>query len=294
MMRHILVILGPTSSGKSELAVKLAKKFNGEVVSADSRQVYKGLDIGTGKITKREMRGVPHHLLDVTRPQEWFSVDQYRELTEKAIDKIIDKKKLPIICGGTGYYIQAIVDGFVPPSVAPNLKLRNKLKQKSVSQLFAILKKLDPKRAGTIERENPRRLIRAIEIAIALGKVPIVKSNSKYNAIQIGIRVPDGELNKRIKKRLSQRLKKGMINEARKLHRGGLSWKRMNELGMEYKYVAQYLQNRISKKEMIEKIYIENCRYAKRQMTWFKRDKRIKWLTSSSIEKLNKSAIIAN
>jgi tRNA dimethylallyltransferase len=279
---RILVIVGPTSSGKSDLAVKLAKQLNGEVVSADSRQVYRGLNLGTGKITKKEMGGVAHYLLDVADPKKQFSVAKYKVLAEKAIDKIIAKGKLPIICGGTGFYIQAVVDGIIPPPVPPNRKLRRRLVNKSASELFKMLKKLDPKRAATIDRKNPRRLIRAIEIAKSLGKVPPTKPVHKYQTIQIGIKIPDVELKKRIKKRLNDRLKKGMLTEAKRLHRKDLSWKRMEELGLDYKYMAQYLQNKIPKPEMIEKIATENWRYAKRQRRWFKRDRRIKWIEAGA------------
>jgi tRNA dimethylallyltransferase len=163
----ILVILGQTAVGKSNLAVRLAKKFNGEIISADSRQVYKGLDIGTGKITKKEMGDVPHFLLDVVSPKRKFSVSQYKKLADKAIKHILGKHKTPIIVGGTGFYIQAIVDNLVLPEVKPDLKLRKKLEKKSTEELVKILKKLDSERAREIDTKNPRRLIRAIEIARA-------------------------------------------------------------------------------------------------------------------------------
>ncbi len=274
----ILVIVGPTASGKSTLAVKLAKRLNGEIVSADSRQIYKGLDIGTGKITKKEMQGVPHYLLDVALPKKYFSVDEYKRLAEKAINVIIDKGKLPIVCGGTGFYIQAVVDNLVLPEVSANLKLRNKLKQNSVSQLYSILERLDPERAAVIDQQNPRRLIRAIEIATALGSVPKIKSEPKYSATLIGIKVKEEILKKKIRARLRLRLRRGMIAEAKRLHKNGLSWRRMDELGLEYRYLAKHLQGKLSKKEMIEKLETEIWHYAQRQMTWFKKDKRIRWM----------------
>ena len=164
--KKLVVIVGPNASGKSDLAVKLAKKFNGEVVSADSRQVYKGMDIGTGKITKEEMQGIPHYLLDVASPKRRFSVAQYQKKAIEAIKKIQKKGKLPILCGGTGFYVQAVVDGLVFPKVKPDWKLRKKLEQKSAKGLYEYLKKLDPERAKTIEKDNKRRLIRAIEIVL--------------------------------------------------------------------------------------------------------------------------------
>ena len=179
-MQKLIVILGPTASGKSDMAVKLAKRFNGEVVSADSRQVYKGLDIGTGKITKKEMQGVKHHLLDVANPKKQFTASDFVDLTSGLIRQIVNRRKVPIICGGTGFYIDALLGDKQIPEVPPNLKLRKELEKKSVEKLFEILKKLDPERAKNIDAKNPRRLIRAIEICKVLGRVPKLHTrNSK-------------------------------------------------------------------------------------------------------------------
>ena len=279
MSRKIIVILGPTASGKSELAVKIAKKFNGEIISADSRQVYKRLDIGTGKITKKKMRGVPHHCIDIVSPRKVFTVADFKKHAEKAIEKIFAKNKIPIIVGGTGLYIQAIVDNIALPEVKPNWKLRKELEKKTTEEMFAILKKLDPERAENIDPKNPRRLIRAIEIAKALGKVPNLEASlPSWGPLQIGIKLSDKKLKENINKRLIQRLKKGMVAEAKKLHAQGLSWNRMDELGLEYRYLAKFLKGEISKEEMTKKLKSEIWQYAKRQMTWFKRDKRIKWI----------------
>ena len=278
MKEKIIIILGPTATGKSDLAVHIAKKIKGEIISADSRQVYKGLDIGTGKITKKEMRGIPHHMLDVANPKRKFSVVEYVKIAEKAVAEIIANRKVPIIVGGTGFYIEALVDGVVLPEVPPDNELRKKLAKKSNKELFNILKKLDSVRAESIDPSNTRRIIRAIEIAKTLGKVPKAKFISKYNPIFIGLNLPPEILKNKIKDRLDKRIKKGMIKEAEKLHENGLSWKRMNELGLEYRYLASYLQNKITKEEMVTKLNTEIWHYARRQMTWFKRDRRIKWL----------------
>ena len=281
---RIIVILGPTASGKSDLAVALAKKFNGEIISADSRQVYKGLDIGTGKITKKEMQGVKHHLLDVANPRKQFTVSDFVNVTNETIVQIITKNKLPIICGGTGFYIDALLGDKQVPEVPPNLKLRKGLEKKSVDKLFEILQKLDPERSKNIDAKNPRRLVRAIEICKALGKVPKIVVSSKqlvvrkFEILKIGIKVEEKELKKRINKRLEKRLKQGMVREAQNLHKKGLSFKRMRELGLEYGRLADFLEKKISKEEMIEKLQIEIYQYAKRQMTWFKKDKSIVWL----------------
>ena len=170
----IIVILGPTASGKTALSITLAKRFNGEIISTDSRQVYKGLNIGSGKITKKEMKGIPHHLLDVANPKRKFTVAQFQTLALKKIQEIQNKGKIPFLVGGTGFYIQSVVDGIAIPEVKPNWKLRKKLDKKSVKELFLMLKKLDPRRAKNIDPKNPHRIIRAIEIVLSTNK-PVPK-----------------------------------------------------------------------------------------------------------------------
>lgn len=275
----IIVIVGQTSSGKSDMAIRLAKKFNGEVISADSRQIYKGLDIGTGKVTKKEMRGVPHHLLSVANPKKVFTVSDYKKLGDEAIESILKKGKTPIIAGGTGFYIQALVDGIVLPEVPPNKELRQKLERKNEDQLFKMLEKLSPARAREIDNKNKRRLIRAIEIVKFLGSVPkIKKTKLKYDFIKIGIEIDQDKLKKKIRDRLDARFKQGMVREVKKLRESGLSWKRLNDLGLEYRFVANLLQGKITKKELRYKLFTEIWQYAKRQKTWFKRDRDIVWV----------------
>ncbi len=284
----ILVVVGPTATGKSNLAVLLAQKFNGEVISADSRQVYKGMDIGTGKVINKEMGGITHHLLDVVSPKRVFTITQYKELAEKAIEKIISKKKVPILCGGTGFYIQSIADDLMIPEVGPNLKLRKELSKKSVDELFTELKKLDPRRAKNIDKKNPVRLIRAIEIARAIGSVPKLKiiKNKKYDFLQIGLTLSNEGLSDKIHMRLLKRIKKGMIAEVKKLHSSGVSWQRLYDMGLEYRFVTEYLQDKMTKDAMIQKLEVAIRQYAKRQYTWFKRDKRIKWFDPKETEKI--------
>ena len=290
-MKKLIVILGPTASGKTDLSIKLAKKFNGEIISADSRQVYKRMDIGTNKITKKEMQGVPHYLLDVASPKRRFTVVQYQKLALKAIERIYKKNKIPFLVGGTGFYIQAIVDGIVIPRVKPDWKLRKKLEKKNTKELFLMLKKLDSKRAKNIDKNNPRRLIRALEIVKELGTVPPLSlSGPRFELLMIGVKKEN--LEERIKKRLLKRLKIGMVAEVNNLRKSCLSWKRLEEFGLEYRYIAQYLQKKINYEEMIEKIQKESEHFAKRQMTWFKREKRIKWVkTSQEAEKLVKKEL---
>lgn len=291
----IIVILGQTSTGKSDFAVEIAKQIGGEIISADSRQVYKEMNLGTGKITKKEMRGVPHYLLDVTSPSKIFSVSDFQKLANKKIEEIIKKGKVPIICGGTGFYIDSLVNNIYLPEVPPNKKLRNELEKKSTKQLLEILIKLDSKRAKNIDIKNRVRLVRAIEIITALGKITtippktILKEN-KFDTLKIGLTLPPSLLKERIAIRLLSRIKKGMIKEINNLHKNGLSWKRMESLGLEYRYGAQYLQNKISKIEMTEQIKIKTWHYAKRQKTWWKRDQNIIWI--NPIKKSEKSKAI--
>jgi len=275
---RVYVVVGPTAVGKSAYAVNLALKVHGEVVSADSRQIYKGLDIGSGKITKKEMQGVPHHLLDVADPRNVFTVSDYQKLAEAKIKEIISRGKTPIITGGTGFYIDAVTKNIVLPEVPPNKKLRARLSKKSASELFRTLQRIDPMRARTIDKNNPVRLIRAIEITKTLGKVPkLSKSESKFTYKKIGLKARPDDLRLRIRNRLALRLKQGMIHEVAHLHKKGLSWKRLYKLGLEYRYVSLFLQRKLSKQELVSKLETEIYRYMTRQMTWFRRDKEIKW-----------------
>jgi len=277
--KTIIVITGPTASGKSELAVKLAKKINGEIISADSRQIYKGLDIGTAKITKKEIQGVKHHCLDIASPKKRLTIIDWKNCAEKAVDTIYRIGKVPIVVGGTMFYIKALIDGWALPQVLPNPLLRKKLEKKTARELFTILQRQDSHRAKTIERKNKRRLIRALEIVETLGKVPKLKAKPKYEVLWLGIKKNPEELKKRIQKRLRKMLKRGLIQEIKKLRASSLSWKRIYEFGFEYKYPAFYLQKKISKEEMINKINKETLDYTRRQMLWWKKDKKIRWLS---------------
>jgi len=269
-MKKVIVILGQTATGKSNLAVKIAKKINVEIISADSRQVYKGLDIGTGKITKKEMRGIPHHLLDVANPRNKFTVADYQKKVIYAMAEMIKRGKTPIICGGTGFYIDAITKGIVFPEVPPNKILRKNLEQKSAEDLLRILQKLDPVRAKNIDAKNKMRLIRAIEIARALGKVPrTITEIPPYEFIKIGLYLPAEKLKKKVEQRVRKMFKGGLLSEIKKMKRKSITDKRLKEFGFEYW------------KPTAEKVILETLKYAKRQMTWFKRDKQIKWFDSS-------------
>jgi len=276
---RLIVVLGPTASGKTDLAVSLCLKLNGEVVSADSRQVYQGMDIGTGKATKKEMKNIKHHLINVASPKRKFTVAQYQRMAHKAISDIIKREKTCFICGGTAFYIKAITQGFKLPSAVPDWKFREQLSRKSTKELYSLLKKKDPQRALTIEKDNPRRLIRALEIVKQTGKpVPSLVKEKKYDFLVIGIKKNQKELEKRIKNRLDARLRKGMINEVKKLKQSGLSWKRIESFGLEYKLIAFYLQKKIIKKEMEENLFRDILKFSRKQMNWWKNDRTIVWV----------------
>ena len=330
----IIVVLGPTASGKSDLAVKIAKwvKRKGksaEIISADSRQVYRGLDLGSGKIARdrsnpHQMRtngnrifeknsgglayysgGVRHHMLDVAKPKRQYSVAQHQKSARTILYSLFTNHSLPILCGGTGQYIDALLYDYPIPEVKPNRALRARLEKKSTEALFAELARLDSARAKTIDPHNPRRLIRTLEIIYSTNapvpKMPFrhlhtyrpIRANRSIDTmtpevIKIGIRPPDDALKTRIAKRLRARMKQGMVKEVVRLHKnglpagrslgGGLSWKRLDGFGLEYRFISHYLRGMLTKPQMMEAIEKESWRYAKRQMTWWKRDKDIRWV----------------
>lgn len=313
MKPKVIAIVGPTASGKSALGVFLAQKLSGEIISADSRQVYKGLDIGTGKVSKKEMGGIPHHLLDVASPKRQFSASDFEKAGKKAIEKILKNKHTPIVVGGTGFYVDALLGRLTLPDVPPNPALRTKLEKKSVEQLFEMLKKKDPERAKTIEPKHKRRLIRAIEIAYGLRRnthlrvrefsaknslsprADALRSPSESTSatperllfaqpevLWLGINPGEKILHKKIHARLLARMKAGMLNEAKRLHKQGLSYKRMKELGLEYRSLAELLLGEVTQEEMLKRLESAINDYARRQMRWFKRNADIHWISNKS------------
>jgi len=225
-------------------------------------------------------------------PKKIYTAAQFQKDAEKAVRYIVQKGKIPVLAGGTGFYLAALLGEISLPEVAPDKTLRDSLKKLSHKKLLEKLKELDPDRAETVDRYNAPRIIRAIEIAAALGNVPKQiqkkKKDLPYQTLKIGIRTDTSLLQERIETRLIARLRRGMLAEARRLHKGGLPWKRMESLGLEYRYMAHHLKGDISKEEMIETLNIKIRQYAKRQRTWFRRDKEIKWLTLSETKKVEK------
>ncbi len=282
--KQLLVICGPTATGKSALAVELARTYNGEVISADSRQVYRGLDIGSAKITPDEMQGIPHHMIDIADPREVFTVSAFKKLADEKINEIIARGKLPILCGGTGMYISAVVDNQEFPEVPPNPTLRAHLESLSSAELFAMLQKLDPVRSESIDPHNPVRLIRALEIAHVLGTVPVLRATTtspaaenNFEVLMIGLRLPKDQLDTLIAQRIHNRIP-ALFDEIRRLHREGVSSERLNRLGLEYRYGNDYVTGKILLPEFIELLTTKTIQFAKRQVTWFKRDSRVHWL----------------
>lgn len=275
----LIAIVGPNASGKTTLSIRLAKKFNGQIVCADSRQVYKGMNIGTGKATKYEQKQVKHYLIDISSPKREYNVSHFKKDALKTINKILQQKKLPLLVGGTGFWIQAVVDNIDFPKVKPNKFLRRKLEKKTIQQLFQLLNKLDPRRAKYIDRNNPYRLIRAIEIIKATKKpIPSLKKKLLFNTLLLGITHPQKKLYNLIDQRLQKRFKQGMIAEVKHLHQQGVSWPRMYDIGLEYRYISLFLQGQLNRQQMIKQLSYAIKHYAKRQMTWFKRNKRIYWI----------------
>jgi tRNA dimethylallyltransferase len=279
-MQKLVVILGTNASGKSDLGIRLAEHFAGEIVSADSRQVYRGLDLGSGKITPAQAARVRHHLIDVADVCEYYSLAMYQRATYDSIDSISSAGKLPFLVGGTGLYISAIVEGYQLVDVPPNDQLRAELESLPLPQLAERLEKSDPDGASRLDKNNRRRLIRAIEIAAAGHAHSAAHKNSpRYNCLQLGLTWPREILVERIEQRLRERLANGMLDEVVGLRSRGVSDLRLEKLGLEYRYIARYLRGELRTLEDLRtQLGIAIRQFAKEQFTWFKRDARIIWL----------------
>jgi tRNA dimethylallyltransferase len=284
----LLVILGPTASGKSALAVAKALELNGEIVSCDSRQVYQGLDIGSGKVTAEEMQGITHHIVSIAAPESEYNVSHFLTDARKAIADIESRGKLPILCGGTTFWARALLLGESLPEVAPNLELRSELKSLTTPDLFQKLQILDPSFAEKVDRKNPHRLIRAIEIATALGSVPERTRNPFYPASEVELVIlkpTREELREKITQRLDQRLDHApvtsnekvettnspLIQEVQGLLDQGVGADWLLGLGLEYTWVTRYLQGDVSYQHMRSELIQDIVHYAKRQETFLRK-----------------------
>jgi len=283
--QKIIVILGPTASGKTKLAVALAKKIKGEIVSADSRQVYQGMDIGSGK-DLAEYGKIPYHLISVANPKRTFSPAKYQKLAYQALDDIIKRGRAPFLVGGSGLYLDAIIKGLAFSTAKPNLILRKKLEQKSLVELQRLIAQANIS-LNTSDQKNKRRLIRKLEIfQQEKNNLPKKTFQPKYDCLILGVKPKEqSKLLDNIAKRFDYRLNhQNLIQEVKDLKKSGLSWKKLEDFGLEYRFISQYLQGIISKEKLREKIIITSRQFAKRQMTWFKRNPKIIWLEKPFIK----------
>lgn len=304
-MKKILVICGPTATGKTTLGLHLARKFKGEIISADSRQVYRGMDIATGKDIEKgkwvkghwEVEGIPLWLLDVVEPNQEFSVALWIDLAQKKIKDLWQRGKLPLLVGGTGFYLKGLIDGIETLGVEADWELRMRLEDLSVEKLFDLLSRVDPVKAASLntsDRQNPRRLIRAIEIANTKIEKPLRKLE-KTDCLWLGLRTSLEKLYKRIDSRVEERVEEGVEKEIKRLVEKGYSWSLPSMSALGYREWQAYFEGDVSKEEVIQKWKFDEHGYARRQMTWFKKEKRIKWFEIDSprfkgeVEKLVKS-----
>ena len=296
----VIVICGPTASGKTALSIELAKKINGEIISCDSMQIYKDMNVGTAKVTEDEMQGICHYLIDFVSPDERYSVADYKVDSEKAIEKIISKGKIPIIVGGTGLYVDSLIYGIEYPEIKFDEKYRNKLEkeadEKGLETLYNKAKEIDEQAMQKISINDRKRIIRVLEIYHATGKnkteqeIESRKKEIKYDYKIFAINMDREKLYERINIRVDRMIENGLIEEVENLQ------KKYNHFptamqGLGYKEVIEYLQSQITREEMIEKIKQVSRRYAKRQLTWFRKNKQTIWLDGLS-EKENNIEII--
>jgi len=291
----IVVVTGPTATGKTALAIKLADYFTGEIISVDSRQVYKGMDIGTGKdLDDYEIDGkvIPYHLIDIADPCYAYNLMEFCHDARSAVKEISEAGHLPILSGGTAMYLNALLSGFSLPGAPPDEAKRQELRGKTVEELDELLKKTNPELFFQLKDHNNRtRLLRALEKAEEPERIPEMPP-LKFESLIIGVYYPRKTVHQRIESRLDARLKEGMIDEIEKLHKDGVSWERLDFLGLEYRYVAEYLQGKTSFQEMRDKLLIKIRQFAKRQDIWFRKMEReghvIHWLPEGDLEQAKK------
>ena len=296
----IIVIGGPTATGKTKLSVELAKKFNGEIVSSDSVQIYKRLDIGSAKPTKEEMAGIPHHLIDILEPDETFSAYDFVEHAKAAIDDISSRGKLPIVVGGTGLYISSLVDNVSFAEGENDLSLRKKLNDEAekigADAMHSKLSEIDPEAAEKIHPNNIKRVIRALEIYYTTGKTMTEHNavsklvESPYDAKMYALTTDRETIYSRIDARVDVMVDNGLIEEVSSLLASGITRDMQSMQGIGYKEIVSYLEGEISKEEAIDAVKQNSRRYAKRQLTWFRRDERYTWLDIN--EKIDVSELI--
>lgn len=293
---RVLCIVGPTSSGKTALGIQLAKKYHGEIINADARQVYQEFSIGTGKpaggkrITKDDRgyylyEGIPHYVMDFLPPEKTFTVVEWRDVAMSAIRSIVKRKHLPIVVGGTGLYIQALIDNFQIPEVPPQPSFREAMGEKPLAELIEMLLRLDPDASKIVDLKNPRRVIRALEVATFTGEA-FTKQRKKLDPVVepflMAIKHDRDELRRRINAAVEHNIEIGWIDEIRRLKKEGIAWDAPAMTSIGYRELARYVQGEIPLEEAIQKTKDATWQYAKRQLTWFKRDKRIHWVKDAA------------
>lgn len=277
-MNKLVVIAGTNASGKSGLGIELALKYNAEIISADSRQVFTGLDLGSGKVTKEEMKGIPHHLIDVANPNDFFSLNEYQSMAYQAIDDVHSRNKKAFLVGGTGLYVNSIVDGYNLNNAKPDPKIRALVESKSINELIDLISDLKPELLEKVDKQNKRRLERAAEKALS-GEGIDRPSIPKYETLVIGVTWPRDVLYERIRVRLDRRLDQGMIDEVKNLRENGATDDFLYKLGLEYRYILMYLRGEFKDFDAFyNKLFMEIRHLAKEQMTWFRKRKDINWI----------------
>lgn len=277
-MEKIVVITGTNASGKSGLGIELAKSYGANIISADSRQVFEGLDLGSGKVTKEEMQGVRHYLIDVAKPNEFFSLSHYQKLAYDAIDETLSNGQPAFVVGGTGLYINAVVDGYNLNKSKPDPVLRKEIEQKSLDELIEIVRTNNPRALETLDIQNKRRVERAAEKALSDDKEEY-PNTPRYEALEVGVTWPRDVLYERIRIRLDKRLEEGMIDEVVRLRNEGATDDFLYKLGLEYRYILMYLRGEFADYDAFyNKLFMEIRHLAKEQMTWFRKRKNIHWI----------------
>ena len=287
MKPKVIVICGPTASGKTSLSIEVAKKIDGEIISCDSMQIYKDMNIGTAKPTVEEMQGIPHYMLDFVLPSERYSVADFKEAATDRIEDILKRERVPIIVGGTGLYVDALTKNITYPEIEIDLEYRKQLeeliKENGLESLYEEAKKIDEKAMQTISKNDKKRIMRVLEIYHQTGKTKTqLESESRltpppYEYIVFAINMEREKLYERINKRVDIMIDQGLIEEVEALTKKYEEFPTAMQ-GLGYKEVVSYLKKEITKEEMIEKLKMETRRYAKRQLTWFRKDENIKWI----------------
>jgi len=298
MAKNLIIILGPTASGKTRLAARLACDLQGEIISADSRQVYRNMSIGTGKDLSEYIIGgreIPYHMIDIMEPENEFNLFEFQKKFYEIFRMLLERKKMAVLVGGTGLYLESVLCGYDLPEAPLSEEVRNALAGKTDGELQKLLVELKPQLHNKTDLDDWARLMRAIEIELARGKNQEKPEKPHIDALVFGIRWERAILRERITKRLEERLKQGMVDEVSRLRSAGLSWERLESFGLEYRFIAQYLQQKITFDEMKSKLNTAIHQFAKRQETWFRRMERkgvtINWIPGGDYPLLKETVL---